>query len=927
MNHKDLPAQLRRSALALCLSALCTGVTFADDYQEAWDKAQKLLKEKDTRGAVIELRNALQEKPESIEARLLLADLYYQDGNMPAAEKEYDKARQLKAPKNRWQKNLGRTWLSMYQPQQILDNLAEEASDPVAIRAETIGLRGLAILQQGNIENAEKTLLQATSLKPDQAEAIYGLAQIARLRNDLGKAETLIRQAIKADASFTNNYLLLTELLVLKNQKDEAMKTINTAVDLAPNDARIRLARAEAQISLNQVKDAWNDINLVLASTPKHPVGLFLKAKALMLEQKPEEAINTLEQALSVMPNYTEAQLLAGYLYVQKRHWRQAEDMLARALATKPGHVGAIKLQIQTKLGLRLPKDALRLATETLRNHPQDVQLMAYQATAYIQLQEFDKAAEVMERAVELSPDADNLRTGLALLQLQEGQSGQAIAQLETAAQDNAELQISDLMLVSTYMSQKQNDKANTLAEQLYAKHKDNALAANMLGVVKLANKDLPRAAQLFEQAVKLKPEFLTARLNQARVDVAKKDFDAALKKLHALQKENPTLNVIALQLSQLYDAKGDREQGMQWQKKAWDLDNRSLAAGNAYLRRLLQANKPMDALAVAQQMVATNPDAGDAHQALGLAQRANKNNSSAISSFRKAILLNNKVPEYYFALADVLEDSGDRKGASAALADLLRIHPQHWQAMLAIARIDLRDKRFAEAHQRAAELIKQFPHLVIGQQLEADTLIAEGKNAEAAKAYEKAYKQMPSYSLANSHALAMVRANKQPADALLLDWLKQNPDDRGARFGLALIYQQLKNYPKAFEQYKLLEQKLPTDAVLLNNMTWLYAESGDKANTKTYLGKLEALKLTQPSILDTQGYAHLKLGDAKKALELFNAALKGAPDNAEMKYHAALAHEKLGNAAEAKKLLKSALDSKQEFSELADAEALYKKL
>src|SRR3990167_3401691 len=122
MNRKELArAGWHRSALLVCLTAALSGIAYGDDYQDAWNKAQQLLKQKDTRAAVIELRNALQEKPESLEARLLLAELYYQDGNLPAAEKEFDKARQLKAPKARWQKLLGRTWLATYQPQKILE--------------------------------------------------------------------------------------------------------------------------------------------------------------------------------------------------------------------------------------------------------------------------------------------------------------------------------------------------------------------------------------------------------------------------------------------------------------------------------------------------------------------------------------------------------------------------------------------------------------------------------------------------------------------------------------------------------------------------------------------------------------------------------------------------------------------------------------
>ncbi len=924
--QRPLPL-LRPALLSLCLTAMFSPTLYADDYQDAWKKAQQLIKENDRRAAIIELRNALQEQPNSIDARLLLGELYYQDGNLPAAEKELNKARELKAPKARWQKLLGRTWLSTYQPQKVLEHITEVSSDPTPMRAEALALRGLAVLQQGSIEDAEKVLLQATSLQATQADASYGLAQIARLRNDLDKAETLVQQGIKSDPTLVNNFLLETELQVLRGQREEAIKTINKAVELSPNDARIRLARAETLIGLNQVKEAWPDINLVLTAAPKHPVGLYLKAKAQVLEKKPIEALASLEESLAVMPNYVEAHLLAGYLHVQQRQWRQAEEKLGRALAVRPDNLGATKLMAQTKLGLRDPKGALAIISTAQRKHPDDIQLLAYQATALIQMQEFDKASEVMERAVALAPDADNLRTGLALLQLQSGESGAAVTSLELASKDNAELQISDLMLVSTYMSQRQTDKAVQLAESLFKKHPDNALAANVLGVVKLSLNDYAKAGELFTKAVELKPGFLTAQLNQARVDVAQKNYDAALKKLQALHKQNSTLNVVALQIAQVYDLKGDREQGMVWQKKAWELDTRSISAGTAYLRRLLQAGKPMDALSVAQQMVASNPDGAEAHYALGLAQRANKNVSSAVAAFRKAIALNNKNAEYYFALGDTLADSGDSKGAVTTLENLLRLQPDNWQAHLAIGRIALGEKRFDEAHKRAAEVSKKVPQLTVGLELDGETLIAEGKPAEAAKVFEKAYKQIPSGGLAHKQSLALQRAGKPNPELPLLDWLKQHADDNNARANLAIIYQGSGQLDKALEQYKLLEAKLPKDPIILNNMTYLHCERNDMANIKAYLTKLEALKLTQPSVLDTQGYAYLKLGDANKALQLFEAALKAVPESSEFRYHAAMAKEKLGKKDEAKALLKAALASKTPFSERAEAEAMLKRL
>ena len=108
-----------KTLISLVLGAMLAGPVLAD-YKEHWQKAQALMQKNDRKAAIIELRNALQEKSDSVEARVLLGELYYLEGNLGAAEKELNKARELEGDRALWVKPLGKTYLAMYQPAKVL---------------------------------------------------------------------------------------------------------------------------------------------------------------------------------------------------------------------------------------------------------------------------------------------------------------------------------------------------------------------------------------------------------------------------------------------------------------------------------------------------------------------------------------------------------------------------------------------------------------------------------------------------------------------------------------------------------------------------------------------------------------------------------------------------------------------------------------
>ncbi len=130
------------------------------------------------------------------------------------------------------------------------------------------------------------------------------------------------------------------------------------------------------------------------------------------------------------------------------------------------------------------------------------------------------------------------------------------------------------------------------------------------------------------------------------------------------------------------------------------------------------------------------------------------------------------------------------------------------------------------------------------------------------------------------------VQAEAQILEKLLTRELRARPDDPRILSGLALIYQEQKRYGEAEAAYVRVLKKEPRNALVLNNLAWMYATSRDP----NYFKPQQALTLAQaaaalkpdPTIWDTLAEAYLANGRPELSLGIMEEILAGDPDNRE---------------------------------------------
>src|SRR5207302_7775811 len=139
---------------------------------------------------------------------------------------------------------------------------------------------------------------------------------------------------------------------------------------------------------------------------------------------------------------------------------------------------------------------------------------------------------------------------------------------------------------------------------------------------------------------------------------------------------------------------------------------------------------------------------------------------------------------------------------------------------------------------------------------------------AEAAlhKAIELDLNFIPAYELLVSVYIAENKLS-EAIDALKAD-LAKNPNDIRPLLLTAIIYEHMKDYPRAREAYEKVLAANPNSPLALNNLAYLYAERLNQLDKGYELAqKARTLQPGDGMVADTLGWILYKRGDYQRAL------------------------------------------------------------
>ena len=901
------------------LTLLAAGCSNGPSAEVLMAKAQEAQVKGNYKTAIIYLKNVLQKNEENAEARYLLGLSYNEAGEPRSAEKEFRAAIDLHKDEVIVKPHLVKALLLQGDYERVLKETQQE-EDGIASAPELLSARGIAQLSLGSIDAAKISFNEALAKSPGFPNALLGQARIAAAVHDIATASGLVDQALKKLPRDLDGLLVKGDLLRLANDNEAALVVYQKVTAYYPDNITARLNIAAIYLTLSQYDKVAQQVDAVLKMAPQSPTAFYLQGLMEFKKQNYVKARAAVEEALRALSTHLPSRLLGGSIEYVLGNYPEAEQHLRYVLSATPGNIYARKLLTVILLRNRQTPRAISVLLPALNEAPEDPALLALAGEAFMQNNEFDKAAVYYAKAANNEPKNVPLRTALGVSLLAAGESDRAVLELESAIGLDRKSSEANILQVMTRISQGDFENAGRALQSLEKQQPDNPVTYNFKAAIFIGQKKYGEARSALEQALRLSPSFFPAIINLAQLDlrdgkpkVARQRFDALL------QKEPGNLQAL-LALASMGDGLGANPGDiLSWLIRARNGNPGSIQPILMLSKYYLAAGDARKSMGLAKEAQAMSPDNADVLDMLGRAQMAVGENNSAVTTYSRLVSLQPQSPMALVNLANAQIGSQNPPGASFSLQKALELEPHLVEAQVSLAMIEARAGRISEAMRIVSQVRGQQSSLSAGIVLEGDVRMVEKKYSQAVTLYEKAFALAGTADVVvKMHEALLKDAKFDEAEATLVSWISNHPEDISMRVYLANESLKIKNYTIAIEQYEWVIKRQPNNVLSLNNLAWAYQLNKDPRA----LGVGERaydLSTHDPLIMDTYGWMLVNHGKVEKGLDLLQRASALAPDQPEIRYHYAVALVKSGKDENARIELEQTQKDKKQLPEATD--------
>jgi putative PEP-CTERM system TPR-repeat lipoprotein len=887
---------------------------------------KEFLAKNDSKAAVIQFKNALQQNPDLGEARFFLGKALLEGGDARGAEVELRKAYDLKYAPEMTIPLLAKAMLAEGQAKKVVDEFAgTELSGEAAASLKTSLNQAYRAL--GNREAAQAALAAALKAKPDFAPALLAEARVKAAQDDVAGAIAIIDGVLASNAGDPDALMLKGSLLAFKGDQAPAMEFYRKAVQSKPDHLAAHSAIFSALMQKGELDDAAKQLDEMKKLAPKSLQTLYLETQLAYQRKDYKKTRDISQQLLKVAPDSPLFLQIAGAAEYQLGAYVQAETFLNKALQQAPELSMARRMLVANYLRSGQPAKAINALQSVLDKIDKDPAFLALAGDAYLQSGDPKKAEEYFAKASKLEPDNPARRTSLALASMAQGNVSAATLELEQISRDDKGT-IADRALIASYLKRNELDKAMVAIEALQKKTPDDPSTYAMLGRVHLAKKDAAAARQSFEKALALNPAYIPAVGHLATMDIAEKKPADARKRFESVLVTDPKNVTALLALAKLTVPTGGKpEEALALINKAVSSNPTELAPRLALIEFQLASKEPKKAATAAQEALAAIPDKPELLDAAGRAQMQAGDTNQALATYAKLAALQPTSPLADLRTAEIQFASKNNEEAAKSLRKALTIKPGLLEAQRNLILVYLAAGKPNDALVIARDVAKQRPRETVGYAFEGDIQASQKRWPEAVAAYRSGMKQAPSTELAiRLHKTLLASQNANEADKTASDWIKAHPKDVAFRLYLGDVATARKDYPAAIQHYRTVVDQQPENALALNNLAWA---AGQLKSPKAieYAEKANKLAPNQPALMDTLAMLMADKGDTAGAITLLRKALEISPQAAALRLNLARVLISAGKKEEARSELDTLAKMGDKFPEQDEVMRLQKSL
>ena len=926
------PTRFHRLTLVLAAAALGTAALAADPLAvRYYEDAVSRFNAGDAKGALIQLKNALQRDPGQLSAKILTGRTYLALGEPRLAEEELLQAQKLGADPLLVALPLARARNEMGKYDENIHDIVP-IQFPRAQQPDLWVELGLARLYKHDPDGAQIAFEEALKIDPAHTGSRLGMARIPLEAKDFAGAERLAGDVLAADPEVADAWYIKGASAHAQGRFQEAAEAYGRAYELDPQHLQAAIGEATALLEAGKPATA---AALLKPLREKHPGSVtipYLQSEALKAMGRKEDADAARAAAATIINSFAPKDvahrpsdlLLFGTIAFESGQLETAFKFLSPYVEIGGADIQGRKTLAKTLLALGKPGDAQRVLVRISAAQQADAETLALLGDTNVQLGDLPAAERYYRDALQNYNGGPAILRRLGMTQFQSGRRDQALGTLEALVDNTKGAASADtaLLLGLLYYSEDRFSEAGGLAQRLVDENPKNYTARNLLGLVTLAKGDAQKGREILEAVVAEEPAFRPARYNLIKLDIAQGRDAAATAALQEMIARDPKDVRALLESARFAQARGDQRVAIAHLEKIRELEPKNILAMVELINAYLATDQVPQALNRAVELDRAVPNEFTVKDAVARAQIAGGATTDAAITLKEVNRLAGDDPEHLIYTGRLQSLIGSNEDAAWSFTKALTVQPDNVTARIDLATSLYRQRKLEDAETEANQVLEREPRSQRGLALLADIRMVQSRTADAIDLYRQAQAVADTPQVVVSLHRALMTAGQQDlALQAIRDWNAKHP-------GVPLVMGLLANHLQfvgdraaALELREKLVEITPDDAGAWKNLAASLANVDNERALKAAL-QAQQLAPNDPGVLDAVGWTFVQIGELDKGLSNLREALARDAGNPTIRYHLGVALQEYGSLGPALREFEQALRLSNSFPEHEEAKA-----
>ncbi|HZQ95539.1 MAG TPA: FG-GAP-like repeat-containing protein [Candidatus Sulfotelmatobacter sp.] len=195
---------------------------------------------------------------------------------------------------------------------------------------------GVAFLQHGYLDQAERAFQQVIANKPDQVDAYYNLGTLYLRRNAPQPAKDNLEKAVTLRPNYPEAWNNLGMLAAQAGNNEEAVRNFQRSLELRPSYSTALLNLGNLYRRQGNFVQAESLLGRAYASDPDNPEINYSLGMLYARRSDARQAEKYLRNAIKLRPDYADAMNNLGVLFIQQQRYPDAESQLEECMQRAP---------------------------------------------------------------------------------------------------------------------------------------------------------------------------------------------------------------------------------------------------------------------------------------------------------------------------------------------------------------------------------------------------------------------------------------------------------------------------------------------------------------------------------------------------------------------------------------------------------------